>query len=43
MGACVCGKMLAALRAFHARGAFAGFDDPKGFDRLMHKLASAKR
>lgn len=46
MGALLRGKMLAALRALHRRGAFArfsGFDDPEGFDRLMQKLASAKR
>jgi hypothetical protein len=46
MGALLRGKMLAALRALHARGAFArfsGFDDPEGFDRLMQKLANAKR
>jgi len=46
MGALLRGKMLAALRALHRRGAFArfsDFDDPKGFDRLMQKLASAKR
>jgi len=46
MGALLRGKMLAALRALHARGAFASFldfDDPEGFDRLMRKLASNKR
>ena len=46
MGALLRGKMLAALRALHARGAFAGFsgfDDPEAFDHLMQKLASAKR
>lgn len=46
MGALLRGKMLAALRRLHARGAFArfsDFDDPEGFDRLMRKLASAKR
>lgn len=46
MGALLRGKMLAALRALHARGAFTSFDDfadPEGFDRLMVKLASAKR
>ncbi len=46
MGALLRGKMLAALRALHRRGAFArfsDFDDPEGFDRLMRKLASAKR
>lgn len=46
MGALLRGKMLAALRALHRRGAFASFsdfDDPEGFDRLMQKLASAKR
>lgn len=38
--------MLAALRALHQRGAFprfSDFNDPEGFDRLMQKLASAKR
>lgn len=46
MGALLRGKMLAALRAIHARGAFvrfSGFEDPEGFDRLMQKLASQKR
>ncbi|OQB07251.1 MAG: putative transposase [Deltaproteobacteria bacterium ADurb.Bin207] len=46
MGVLLRGKTLAALRALHRRGAFAsfsGFDDPEGFDRLMQKLASAKR
>jgi hypothetical protein len=46
MGALLRGKMLAALRALHRRGAFASFsdfDDPEGFDRLMQKLARAKR
>jgi hypothetical protein len=46
MGALLRGKMLAALRRLHAHGAFATFDDfadPEGFDRLMRKLASAKR
>ena len=46
MGALLRGKMLAALRALHARGVFASFsdfDDPEGFDRLMQKLARAKR
>jgi hypothetical protein len=46
MGALLRGKMLAALRSLYARGAFASFDDfadPEGFDRLMRKLASAKR
>ena len=46
MGALLRGKMLAALRTLHRRGAFArfsDFDDPEGFDRLMQKLASAKR
>lgn len=41
MGALLRGKMMAALRALHARGAFASFDDfadPEGFDRLMGKL-----
>lgn len=46
MGALLRGKMMAALRALHARGAFARFEDfadPEGFDRLMTKLARAKR
>jgi hypothetical protein len=46
MGPLLRGKMMAALRALHARGAFASFEDfadPEGFDRLMRKLASAKR
>jgi hypothetical protein len=46
MGTLLRGKMLAALRSLHARGAFASFTDfadPEGFDRLMRKLASAKR
>lgn len=46
MGALLRGKMLAALRALHRRGAFArfsDFDDPEGFDRSMRKLANAKR
>lgn len=46
MGALLRGKMLAVLRALHRCGAFArvsDFDDPEGFDRLMLKLASAKR
>jgi hypothetical protein len=46
MGSLLRGKMLASLRALHARGAFARFSDfadPEGFDRLMSKLARAKR
>ena len=46
MGALLRGKMMAALRALHARGAFASFEDfadPEGFDRLMSKLARAKK
>jgi hypothetical protein len=46
MGALLRGKMMAALRALHARGAFTSFDhfaDPEGFDRLMSKLARTKR
>jgi len=46
MGALLRGKMLASLRTLYARGAFAGFEDfadPEGFDRLMRKLARAKR
>jgi hypothetical protein len=46
MGALLRGKMMAALRALHARGAFASFEhfaDPEGFDRLMQKLARAKK
>jgi hypothetical protein len=46
MGALLRGKMLAALRALHARGVFARFEDfadPQGFERFMRKLASAKR
>lgn len=46
MGALLRGKMMAALRALYARGAFARFDafaDPEGFDRLMIALARAKR
>jgi len=46
MGALLRGKMLAALRTLYARGIFArftDFEDPEGFDRLMQKLASAKR
>jgi hypothetical protein len=46
MGALLRGKMMAALRSLHARGVFAGFDDfadPEGFDRLMSKIARAKR
>jgi hypothetical protein len=46
MGALLRGKMLAALRTLHRRGTFtrfADFNDPEGFDRLMQKLASAKR
>ena len=46
MGALLRGKMMAALRSLHARGAFSGFEDfadPEGFDRLMRKLARAKR
>jgi hypothetical protein len=40
------GKMMASLRALHASGTFAAFEDfadPEGFDRLMRKLARAKR
>jgi hypothetical protein len=43
MGKLFRGKFLAALRALHAKGTFAGFDDfldPEGFDRLMGKLAT---
>lgn len=46
MAALLRGKMLAALRALHARGAFTRFSDfeePEGFARLMQRLASAKR
>jgi predicted Zn-ribbon and HTH transcriptional regulator len=46
MGALLRGKMMAALRALHARGAFASFEDfadPEGFDQLMQKLARAKK
>lgn len=46
MGALLRGKMLAALRALHARGvstSFSDFDVPEGFDRLMQKLAVQKR
>ena len=46
MGALLRGKMMAHLRALHARGAFAGFEnfaDPKGFDGFMTKLARASR
>ena len=46
MGALLRGKMLAALRVLHARGAFASFADfadPEAFDRLMTKLARPKR
>lgn len=46
MGALLRGKMLSALRSLHGRGAFASFSafaDPEGFDRLMQRLASAKR
>ncbi len=42
MGALFRGKLLAAIRELHARGAFEGFDDfrdPQGFDRLMAQLA----
>ena len=42
MSALLRGKMMAAVRAMHARGSFAGFDafaDPEGFDRLMTRLA----
>jgi hypothetical protein len=42
MGALLRGKMMAALRALHARGRFEGFDDfedPEGFDRLLTRLA----
>lgn len=42
MSALLRGKMMAALRALHARGTFAGFEvfsDPEGFDRLMARLA----
>lgn len=42
MGLLLRGKMLAALRALHVRGAFVGFDDfddPEAFDRLMSQLA----
>lgn len=42
MGALLRGKMIAALRALHARGAFASFEnfaDPEAFDGLMSKLA----
>jgi hypothetical protein len=41
MGALLRGKMMAALRALHARGVFTSFNDfadPEGFDRLMRKL-----
>ena len=43
MGALLRGKMMAALRALHARGRFEGFDDfedPEGFDRLLARLAT---
>jgi len=46
MGALLRGKMLASLRALHARGVFDSFEDfadPEGFARLMCKLARAKR
>ncbi len=42
MGTLLRGKMMAALRNLHARGAFArfkDFDDPEFFDRLMQKIA----
>jgi len=42
LGALFRGKFLAALRALHAQGTFAGFDDfldPEGFDRWMGTLA----
>jgi hypothetical protein len=42
MSALLRGKMMAALRAMHARGCFAGFEafaDPQGFDQLMTRLA----
>jgi len=45
MGALLRGKVMAALRALHARGAFASFndfDDLTAFDRLMAKLARTK-
>jgi hypothetical protein len=46
MDALLRGKVMAALRALHARGAFASFEDfadPQGFDRLMQKLARANK
>ncbi len=46
MGTLLRGKMLAALRALHVRGAFAGFEDftdPEAFDHLMGKLARPQR
>ena len=45
IGALLRGKMMAALRAMHAGGLFAGFgqfDDPQGFDRLMARLARTR-
>jgi hypothetical protein len=42
MGALLRGKMMAALRALHGRGAFDGAEllqDPQGFDLLMAQLA----
>ncbi|MBX5484380.1 MAG: IS91 family transposase [Myxococcaceae bacterium] len=46
MGTLLRGKMMAALRALHARDTFASFEefaDPEAFDRLMSKLARAKK
>jgi len=46
MGQLLRGKVLEALRTLHAKGAFARFsefEDPEGFDRLMCRLAAAKR
>jgi hypothetical protein len=45
MGALLRGKMMAALRALHARSVFAnfeGFADPEAFDRLMARIAGKK-